>query len=156
MLLLIISLMTILLTVDVFAAKKKQQDRTPQLTVMLPRADQTVVGDSMTLQVFSTTTRIKESGGKNRQNEGYVKATFDTGAPIKVFTTTQRLKMGYLKEGKHALTVELVQNDGSSFSQPVKRTIEFTVARSAVLRKDFAKQERRMIHPARMFSNKRI
>ena len=142
------------------ATKKKQEVR-PQLFVTTPGNSQVVVGNYMTVQVFSPTTKISRTSGKNRAGEGYLLLSTDKNPAVKSYTTTYRMSIAQLSEGRHTLNVELVQNDGSSFTPVVKKSIEFSIIRSQLVRlNELQKQQRRYnpqrFHPARLFSTKRI
>lgn len=127
----------------------------PQLAVNIPRNGQTVVGNSMTVQVSSSNTKIKIASNKNREKEGFLKVWIDKNKPVEQKMTTFRMNIATLNEGPHVLNIELVQNDGTSFSPKVLRTINFGVTRSALKGGNQPKQSR-VIHPARLFTDVRI
>lgn len=159
----LLSFLTIVLLASVVDAgsNRKKQEVQPQLHLTMPGSSQVIVGNYMTVQVFSPTTKIHQRVGKNRPKEGHLKITVDNNPSISVGRTTYRLNVAQLSEGRHALTVELVQNDGSSFVPVVKQTAEFSIVRSQLVKlSDFQKQQRRQnpqrFHPARLFSRKRV
>ena len=134
---------------------RKQKEEHPLLSLLTPRIGQVVIGKTVTVQVFSSNTKIKQTAGKNKQGEGHLKITVDNNVPITTAVTTYRLNIGALSEDKHAVTVELVQNDGTSFSPPVVKSSEFSILRSGLKPNVVKKQERRY-HPGRLFTEKRI
>ncbi len=149
------------LNVDASHLSKRKQDVVPQLYMSMPSDSQVVVGNYMTVSVFSSNTRIKQSSRKNKDGEGHLEISVDNGSPLTVYRTSYRLNIAKLDAGFHTLTVELVQNDGSSFSPVVKNSVEFSVVRSGLVRmNELQKHQRRQnpqrFHPARVFSWKRI
>ena len=138
-----------------FAKYRKQKVVVPQLTVGLPREGQTVIGNAITVQVTSPTTKIKQSDKKNRDQEGFLKVQIDDDKSSDQHLTTFRVNIARLSEGSHVSNVELVQNDGTSFTPPVKKTINFGVTRSAVKGGNQPK-EPKIVHPGRLYSDVRI
>lgn len=150
-----LALLTIMImTTFVEGLSSKQKADVPQVTVMIPRDGQTLVGDAMTFQVL-TNVKIRSSRGINKPNEGYLKVVIDSDAPIKVTSPTYRINIKNLLGGKHTLSAELVQNNGKSFEPAVVRTITFSVSRSA-LRQGNQLKVKKQVHPARLFDNRRI
>ena len=137
------------------AKNRQQKIEAPKLAVGIPREGQTVVGNSMTVQVSSSNTKIKISSNKNRVKEGFLKVWIDNAKPAKQYMTTFRVNIATLTEGAHVLNIELVKNEGKSFSTKVLRTVNFGVTRSA-LKGGNQPRVSRLIHPARLFSNARI
>ncbi len=137
------------------AKNRKQIVEPPQIKVGMPREGQTVIGNAITVQVTSSNTKIKQAAPKNRDKEAHLLVWVDSTKPVKQFMTTFRLNIATLSEGKHTLNVELVQNDGTSFSPAVKRAVQFSVIRSAV-KGGNQPREVKIFHPSRLFTNARI
>lgn len=152
--LLAVIMITSLLMVEAAPSRAKKPD-TPKFTISIPRDKQILVGNAMTIQVFSPNTRIKRGAGRNKPDEGHLKVSIDGENPVDVYMTTYRKNIATLNEGKHTLFVELVQNNGISFSPAVTRQLEFGIQRTAVKAGPQPKPKK-TFHPARLFSEKRI
>lgn len=68
---------------------------------------------------------IKPAGGEAEQGEGHFSFILDGGEPIPVFSKTYTIYG--VEEGEHLLEVELVNNDETSYSPQIIRTVSFTV-----------------------------
>lgn len=134
----------------------KKRVVSPQFSLSLPKQGQNVVGDAMTVQVLTTNVKIRS--GAKRQNkpfEGHLKIIIDSQKPVNAYSPTYRMNIAKLGEGAHVLTVELVQNDGSSLQPAVVRTLDFSVTRTAVKQGNQPKVKK-IVHPARLFTEQRI
>lgn len=153
---LVVLSLVLVVDADAVAVKKKKMDP-PQLSVMMPRQGQSVVGNAITLQVMSDNVKIRDgrSGRRNKPNEGHLSVIVDSGKAFPVYTTTHRLNIAALSEGEHKLVIELVENEGNSFEPKVVRELSFNVVRSA-LRAGGLPRQTRVVHPARLFTNQRI
>lgn len=99
---------------------------TPALSIVSPAEAAAISGGEVSVSVKVDNFTIKASGGANKSNEGHLHMKLDGGALTMVYGDKQALSG--VPAGKHTLEVELVNNDHSSFSPPIKKTVSFSVS----------------------------
>ncbi|MBI2848925.1 MAG: hypothetical protein HYX88_02205 [Chloroflexi bacterium] len=100
----------------------------PTFTITSPAEGGTVPGSQVQVSVKVENFTIKSAGGANKSNEGHIHMTLDGGALSMVFGDSHSLSG--VPAGKHTLVAELVNNDHSSFSPPLKKTVSFSTTAS--------------------------
>ncbi len=103
----------------------------PTLTIASPKDGETILGESITLAFVAGNLTYKnyEESKKNAPNEGHLHLWLDKKNPSR--KNTQEIITHddfYLKlpsPGNHILTLEVVKNDHSSYSPPLKKTVNF-------------------------------
>lgn len=96
----------------------------PSLSVVSPAEGTTISGGQVAVSIKVESFTIKGAGGANRPNEGHMHMKLDGGAVTMVYGDSHTLSG--VPPGKHTLEVELVNNDHSPFSPPVKKTVSFS------------------------------
>jgi len=104
----------------------------PVFTVASPinGASMMAEGNSTEVDLVLSTAnlQIKQSGAK-KVGEGHFQVSLDGGAYTSFYSKTYTLED--VPVGNHSLTVELVHNDGSSYSPMISKTVRFEVQSSA-------------------------
>ncbi len=103
--------------------------RTPSFSIVSPSEGETVFvledsGDVL-LSLSSQNLVLKQPGGAAKKGEGHFRVRIDDGPEITV--TTKSFVLNGVAAGSHVLEVELINNDGSSYSPSIKRTVSFVV-----------------------------
>ncbi len=101
----------------------------PSLTIVSPAEGAGLSESDVAVSVKVSSFTIKGAAGANQPNEGHLHMTLDGGALTMVYGGSHTISG--VPEGKHILAVELVNNDHSSLSPPVKKEVSFTT-RAAV------------------------
>jgi len=106
--------------------------KTPSFSITAPSASQVVSVDGDTGSVtvtFSTKDLVlRKAGGVAKKGEGYFKVSVDGKAAVAVSAKTYQ--MADLSLGKHTVSVELVNNDGTSYSPKITKSVTFTVEKT--------------------------
>lgn len=102
---------------------------TPSFTVTSPVNGETVfisgeTGD-VTLTISTQNLILKDAGGANTVGQGHFSLTVD-GAPGGTFATKIYVVSG-LELGDHTIGIELLNNDGTSYSPQIYQEVLFTV-----------------------------
>ncbi len=96
----------------------------PVLVIVSPEQDEVLKTTIIGVKVDITSFRLAGIDGReNKDNEGHILATLDDAAKTSSVNT---FAFSNVAEGIHTLTVELVNNDGTSLDPPVKETVSFT------------------------------
>jgi hypothetical protein len=106
-----------------------------QLTVQSPQEGATVKGADVTvqfqtngIQLVDTNVPISEAGKRpdaNKPGQGHVHFMLDL-QPLVVWTKGDPYTFSNLPPGQHQLMVEVVENDHSPLSPPVRKEVHFT------------------------------
>ncbi len=101
----------------------------PLFTITAPASGDTITatGDTVdvTLVLAVTNLQIKPAGTRNSVGEGHFKVRVDGGSYANFFARSYTLSG--ISPGSHTVDVELVNNDGSSYSPAIKRSVSFEV-----------------------------
>ncbi len=97
----------------------------PQLDILSPSPNEVIETDGPVALVVSVrNVELVPPGGPKKEGEGHLKIVVDGGEPMYTTSLTNSLS---LSEGPHTVMVELVHNDGSSYSPPVRDQVSFSV-----------------------------
>ncbi len=90
-------------------------------------------GTAIDVQISLSTTDvvIKQPGGAAKSGEGHFHITLDNQAPLHVSAKTYTLQN--VSVGEHILKIELVNNDHTSYSPKITKSVYFTVEKESML-----------------------
>jgi plastocyanin len=103
--------------------------KAPSFSILTPEDQEaiTATGDTTDVSVtFSTQNLVlKRPGGAAKTGEGYFKLTLDNGQSAIV--TSKSYVITGLSAGQHVVEVELMNNDGTSYSPRLDKRVIFTI-----------------------------
>jgi len=106
--------------------------KTPSFSLTAPAANEviTVQGDTndVTLSISTKDLALKKPGGVAKKGEGYFKVSVDGATSVAVSTKSYIMKN--LALGKHTVNVELVNNDATSYSPKISKSVSFTLEKA--------------------------
>lgn len=117
--------------VDLYSIGKKRFQEAPKLLISQPEEGATIFGNQVTVQIVVDNLILTnpQKAKKNRKGQGHLHLWLDeptpSEKPIEHFRVTEYVFTD-IAAGEHTLTVEVVQNDHSSFEPPIKKTVHFT------------------------------
>jgi len=95
------------------------------MQVLSPLDGETVAGPNVVLEVKVNGFVLTPPSRTNVSGQCHLKVTLDNQKPIEIWQETYTFPN--LDHGQHRLTVELVQNNGQSYSVPIVKSITFNV-----------------------------
>lgn len=109
----------------------------PELVILAPANNGVVNGTDVAVQfeaknftIVKSTVPLADYGKRpdlNKPNEGHLHITLDLN-PLVVWDQNEAYTFNTVATGTHQLTVELVNNDHSSLTPPLVRTLRFNTA----------------------------
>lgn len=109
--------------------------KTPVISITSPTNGQVIMsqGDSIDIDLVLSAQNLvlKQPGGAAKKGEGYFKITIDGANAATV--TSKTFKMSSLGVGSHTVKVELMNNDRTPYSPPIKKEITFSVEKEKPL-----------------------
>lgn len=105
--------------------------KTPSFTISTPLANEvmTVPGDTADVSLtLSTQNLVLKKGGAAKKGEGYFKVSVDGQAAASV--NAKSYVMLGLALGQHTVNVELVNNDGTSYSPKISKSVTFMLEKA--------------------------
>lgn len=106
--------------------------KTPSFTIATPLQNEviTVQGDTSDVALSFNTKdlTLKKPGGAAKKGEGYFKVAVDGQPAASVSAKTYTMQA--LSTGQHSVQVELVNNDGSSYSPKITKSVAFTIEKA--------------------------
>lgn len=109
--------------------------KTPVISITAPTNGQvlTIQGDSMDIELVLSAQNLvlKQPGGAAKKGEGYFKITIDGANAATV--TSKTFKMPALAVGTHTVKVELMNNDRTPYSPPIKKEVSFSIEKEKPL-----------------------
>jgi plastocyanin len=104
----------------------------PSFTILSPGEGETVFteGDSLdvTLALSTQNLVLRQPGGAAKKGEGHMRVSVDGGPAVVM--VGKNLVLSSIAPGEHTIEVEVVNNDQSSYSPMVKRSVAFTIERT--------------------------
>ena len=129
--------MVSLLIALVFVTASPVAAASPELSITAPvnkaiitGTDVTVTFDTKDFTIVPSTVPLAEYGKRpdlNKPNEGHLHITLDLN-PLVVWDQNKPYSFSNVATGQHQLTVELTNNDHSSLTPPLVRTVSFNTA----------------------------
>jgi len=106
--------------------------KTPSFSLTAPAANEVITvegatGD-VTLAISTKDLALKKPGGVAKKGEGYFKVSVDGAASVAVSTKSYTMKN--LAPGKHTVSVELANNDGTPYVPKISKSVSFTVEKA--------------------------
>ncbi len=104
--------------------------KTPSFTVVSPDEGEVITTEtdyaSLDIVLSTSDLIIKPAGSApNKAGEGHFEISLDDGEMVEVFSKTYTLEG--IEPGSHTLKIELVHNDGTSYTTPIIRTVTIYV-----------------------------
>jgi len=101
----------------------------PSLNILSPLDDAVVKteGDFTDIEISIETSNlvVKSPGGKNKVGEGNIVYTLDDGTPL--VSVNKKVTLSKVGIGEHAISVEIKQNDQTSYFPKIVKTVHFKV-----------------------------
>jgi len=109
--------------------------KTPVISITSPTNGQVIMsqGDSTDVELVLSAQNLvlKQPGGAAKKGEGYFKITIDGANSATV--TSKTFGMPALAVGTHTVKVELMNNDRTPYSPPIKKEVSFSIEKEKPL-----------------------